>query len=47
MGSLRLNGVDDIAQVRSAWVDGDGLLSVVRKEDDSRGEGTQRGSRAG
>lgn len=47
MGSLRLNGVDDIAQVRSAWVEGDGRLSVVRKEDDSRSEGTQRGSRAG
>ena len=47
MGSLRLNGVDDIAQVRSAWVEGDGRLSVVKKEDDSRGEGAQRGSRAG
>ena len=47
MGSLRLNGVDDIAQVRSAWVEGDGRLSVVKKEDDSRGEVTQRGSRAG
>lgn len=47
MGSLRLNGVDDIAQVRSAWVEGDGRLSVVKKEKDSGGEGTQGGSRAG
>ena len=47
MGSLRLNGVDDIAQVRSAWVEGDGRLSVVKKEKDSGGEGAQGGSRAG
>ncbi|WP_207101126.1 DUF421 domain-containing protein [Paracoccus shandongensis] len=29
MGSLRLNGVETIAQVRSAHVEGDGRLSVV------------------
>ena len=32
MGSLRLNGVDDIAQVRSAHVESDGRLSVVTRD---------------
>ena len=32
MGSLRLSGVDDIAQVRSAHVESDGRLSVVTRD---------------
>lgn len=48
MGSLRLNGVDDIAQVRSARVEGDGRLSVIRYgEDDGAGGGADKGRRAG
>lgn len=45
MGSLRLNGVDDIAQVRSAWVEGDGRLSVIKIQSDDSGGG-KGGSRA-
>ena len=32
LGHLRLNGIDDIAQVRSAHVESDGRLSVVKME---------------
>ena len=44
MGSLRLNGVDDIAQVRSAWVEGDGRLSVVKAEAGAADRGGKNGS---
>lgn len=48
MGSLRLNGIDDIAQVRSARVEGDGRLSVVKFHRDEGGGGGDEGrSRAG
>lgn len=48
ISSLRLNGVDDIAQVRGAWVEGDGRLSVVKFEGDAGGKGDDEGgSRAG
>lgn len=32
-GHLRLNGVDDIAQIRSAHIESDGRLSVVKFQD--------------
>jgi len=48
MGSLRLNGIDDISQVRGAWIEGDGRLSVVKVQDDDSGaEGAGGTSRAG
>ena len=43
MGHLRLNGVDDISQVRSAYVESDGRLSVVTT-DSGGGEGDASGS---
>lgn len=46
MGSLRLNGVDDIAQVRSARVEGDGRLSVIKYESDDKAGGGDKDSRA-
>lgn len=39
LSHLRLNGIDDIAQVRSAHVEGDGRLSVVRVEGEGDGGG--------
>lgn len=48
ISSLRVNGVDDIAQVRGAWVEGDGRLSVVKFEGDAGGKGgDEGGSRTG
>lgn len=38
-GHLRLNGVDDISKVRSAHIESDGRLSVIKMEDDDAGAG--------
>lgn len=38
IGGLRLNGIDDITQVKVAYVESDGKLSVVKK--DGGGEGS-------
>ena len=46
MGHLRLNGVDDISQVRSAHVESDGRLSVVTTDSGGGGEGDASGSAA-
>lgn len=39
ISQLRLNGVDDIAQVRAAHVESDGRLSVVKFGEDDSGTG--------
>ena len=41
-GQLRLQGIDDLSQVDKAYMEGDGRISVIKYEGESRGAPERR-----
>jgi uncharacterized membrane protein YcaP (DUF421 family) len=44
MSQLRQDGIDDLGKVKGAWIESDGNISVVKKEDGGGGDGDGAGA---